>query len=103
MTVSLALAVNSTVQWMLRPARHPPFYCEFPYLPWLGSLVQFATQPREFLERAAAATAGNVFTIRLFGKHMTFLFGSDGHAHFFRAKEDVFDIREAYAMTVTTL
>jgi len=71
-----------------------PFYCEFPYIPWLGSLVQFATQPREFLTRAAAR-CGNVFTIQLFGRKMTFLMGTDGHAHFFRAKEDVFDIREA--------
>ena len=79
----------------------PPFYCEFPYIPWLGSLVQFATQPREFLERAASK-CGNVFTIHLFGKKMTFLMGTDGHGHFFRTKEHVFDIREAYAMTVTT-
>ena len=33
---------------------------------------------------------------------MTFLMGSQGHEHFFRTKEHVFDIREAYAMTVTT-
>lgn len=60
-TLSLALTVNATVQWMLRPKNHPPFYCEFPYIPWLGSLVQFATQPREFLERAAAK-CGPVFS-----------------------------------------
>lgn len=90
----IALAVNSTIQWLLRPKNEPPFYCEFPYIPWLGSLVQFATQPREFLERAATR-CGNVFTIQLFGKKMTFLMGTEGHAHFFRAKEDVFDIREA--------
>jgi hypothetical protein len=69
---------------------------EWPYLPWFGSLIQFATQPREFLQRAAAASGGtNVFTIQLFGRQMTFLMGTEGHAHFFRAKETVFDIREA--------
>ena len=93
-SLALALTVNATVQWLLRPSNHPPFYWEWPYLPWLGSLVQFATQPREFLQRAAAR-CGNVFTIQLFGKKMTFLMGTDGHAHFFRAKEHVFDIREA--------
>lgn len=96
-SVGAAIAVNSILQWCLRPKNHPPFYYEFPYIPWLGSLVQFATQPREFLERAATR-CGNVFTIQLFGKKMTFLMGTEGHAHFFRAREDVFDIREAYAM-----
>ena len=33
---------------------------------------------------------------------MTFLTGSEGHAHFFKQREHVFDIREAYAMTVIT-
>ncbi|KAL3940274.1 MAG: hypothetical protein SGBAC_005168 [Bacillariaceae sp.] len=33
---------------------------------------------------------------------MTFLTGSEGHQHFFRAREHVFDIREAYAMTIIT-
>jgi sterol 14-demethylase len=33
---------------------------------------------------------------------MTFLTGSEGHAKFFKAPEKTFDIREAYAMTVTT-
>ena len=94
LTLAVACGVNATVQWLLRPRHHPPFYCEFPYIPWLGSLVQFATQPREFLQRAADR-CGPVFTIQLFGKKMTFLFGTDGHAHFFRAKEHVFDIREA--------
>lgn len=100
-SVALALTVNSVLQWLLRPKNHPPFYCEFPYIPWLGSLVQFAVQPREFLERATRR-CGDVFTIQLFGRHMTFLFGTDGHAHFFRTKEHVYDIREAYAMTITT-
>lgn len=79
----------------------PPFYSESPYIPWLGSLVQFATGPREFIQRAAKAK-GNCFTIQLFGKQMTFLTGSEGHKHFFRQREHVFDIREAYAMTVIT-
>jgi len=79
----------------------PPFYSESPYIPWLGSLWQFATGPREFLQRAATKH-GDCFRIQLFGKNMVFLTGSDGHAAFFKAPEKVFDIREAYAMTVTT-
>ena len=84
-----------------RPDHLPPFYSEPGYIPWLGSLVQFATGPRKFLQRAALAK-GDVFTIQLFGKRMTFLTGSEGHAHFFKQREHVFDIREAYAMTVIT-
>ena len=95
------LTIKSCVEWWTRPKNYPPFYYEHPYIPWLGSLVQFATNPKAFLQRAAAAK-GNVFSIQLFGREMTFLFGCDGHAHFFKAREDVFDIREAYAMTVTT-
>jgi sterol 14alpha-demethylase len=101
LALTLALAVNSLVSRLTRPKNLPPLYYEWPYIPWLGSLVQFATGPREFLERAASK-CGDVFTVRLFGRNMTFLTGSDGHATFFKAPEKVFDIREAYAMTVTT-
>jgi sterol 14-demethylase len=94
-------ALNSLISYLTRPKSLPPFYYENPYIPWLGSLVQFATGPREFLQRAALAN-GECFTIQLFGKQMTFLTGSDGHATFFKAPEKTFDIREAYRMTVTT-
>ena len=66
-TSVLVIGMNSLVQWWLYPKNHPTFYWEFPYIPWLGSLVQFATQPREFLERAATQ-CGSIFTIQLFGK-----------------------------------
>jgi sterol 14-demethylase len=97
----VAYVVNSFVSSLTRPKNLPPFYSEYPYIPWLGSLVQFATGPREFLQRGAIAK-GDVFSIQLFGKSMTFLTGSEGHKHFFKAREHVFDIREAYAMTVIT-
>lgn len=97
----LAMTVRSLVQYLVRPKNLPPFYWEAPYIPWIGSIVQFATGPREFLQRAAAAR-GSCFTIQLFGKEMTFLMGPEGHAHFFRAREHEFDIREAYAMTKIT-
>lgn len=99
--VCLALVVQSFITYLKTPKNAPPFYKEQPYIPWLGSLVQFATGPREFLQRAAKAK-GECFTIQLFGQPMTFLMGSEGHQLFFRAREHVFDIREAYAMTITT-
>ena len=91
--IVLAYALNSLISYLTRPKNLPPFYSEHPYIPWLGSLVQFATGPREFLQRAAMAK-GDCFTIQLFGKQMTFLMGSDGHAKFFKAPEKTFDIRE---------
>ena len=100
-TLIVAWVLKSLIGWLTRPRNLPPFYCEFPYIPWLGSLWQFALGPREFLQRAQAAR-GNCFTIQLFGKPMTFLMGTEGHDHFFKAKENVFDIREAYAMTKIT-
>ena len=97
------MSISSLFLFRRRTDHHhlPPFYSEPGYIPWLGSLVQFATGPRKFLQRAALAK-GDVFTIQLFGKRMTFLTGSEGHAHFFKQREHVFDIREAYAMTVIT-
>lgn len=95
--VAYVLKSWMTNNYWTRPKKSslPPFYMEYPYIPWLGSLVQFATSPREFLERAAMATkSSNCFTIQLFGKPMTFLTGSEGHAKFFKAPENVFDIRE---------
>ena len=62
--VVIAIAVRSVVSNLTRPKNLPPFYSERPYLPFFGSLVQFALGPREFLQRAAAAK-GDVFTIQV--------------------------------------
>jgi sterol 14-demethylase len=99
--LALAYFIQSVFNYAKAPKNTPPFYYESPYIPWLGSLPQFAINPREFLQRAAKAK-GDCFTIQLFGKQMTFLTGNEGHKHFFKAREHVFDIRQAYAMTVTT-
>lgn len=95
------MVVRWIIEEMTLPANVPPVYREFPYIPWLGSLVQFAIQPREFLQRAHAKM-GDVFTVNLFGWSMTFLMSSEGHSHFFKGKEDTYDIREAYKCTVVT-
>eukprot|EP00039_Didymoeca_costata_P024487 m.10422 g.10422 ORF g.10422 m.10422 type:complete len:476 (+) comp4257_c0_seq1:46-1473(+) len=87
--------------WVTRPKNAPPVYSEFPTIPWLGSIWQFATGPREFIQRAHASL-GDTFTVNLFGKSLTFLMNSEGHRKFFMGKEDVFDIRKAYRCTVVT-
>jgi len=101
----VAYLINVCIGMILAPTR-PPFYYELPYIPWLGSLVQFAVNPRNLIERATKYTKEKYglqcFTVHLFGTPMTFLTGSEGHAHFFKQREQVFDIRDAYAMTVIT-
>lgn len=105
LALTVAYALQSLVAAITAPANRPPFYYELPYIPWLGSLVQFAVNPRELIQRATTEMlkqGKQCFTVHLFGTPMTFLTGSEGHAHFFKQREHVFDIREAYAMTVTT-
>jgi hypothetical protein len=75
--VIVLTVVYNVKEWATRPKNLPPVYTEFPYLPWIGSIVQFAIQPREFLQRAHAAM-GDIFTINLFGWSITFLMSSDG-------------------------
>jgi len=99
------LAVLALLNWikdiLTRPKNLPPLYYEFPYIPWLGSIYQYATAPREFLMRGHAA-CGDCFSVNLLGATMTFMMSSDGHNEFFKAKEEVYDIREAYKCTVVT-
>lgn len=105
LALAAAYGLQSLVAMLTKPPNHPPFYYELPYIPWLGSLVQFAVNPRDLIERATAFVrkqGKQCFTVHLFGTDMTFLTGSEGHAHFFKQREHVFDIREAYAMTVIT-
>jgi hypothetical protein len=97
----VALVIKSILDTLTRPKDLPPFYSETSFIPWLGLLFHFAINPREFFQRAAQAN-GDVFTVQLFGKNRTFLTVSEGHAHFFKARDKEFDIRDAYRMTVTT-
>lgn len=67
---------------------------------WLG-VRRYATCPRDFLQRAQKK-CGNTFTVKLMGWNMTYFMSSEGHHTFFSAKEEVYDIREAYKCTVVT-
>ena len=99
LAIAAGYAVQSLVAMTTAPANRPPFYYEWPYIPWLGSLVQFAINPRELIQRATSTMlqqGKQCFTVQLFGTPMTFLTGSEGHAHFFKQREHVFDIRDAY-------
>jgi len=93
--------LNALKDWLMAPKNLPPVYSEFPTLPFLGSIVQYATCPRDFLQRAQKK-CGNTFTVKLMGWNMTYFMSSEGHHTFFSAKEEVYDIREAYKCTVVT-
>ena len=107
MIVALVLValLGLVVYWLLTtkkdPKGAPKLYSEFPYIPWLGSIVQFAQEPRDFLLRAQAKM-GEVFDIQLFGQKMTFLMSTEGHDFFFQQPEADFDASAAYKFTVTT-
>eukprot|EP00040_Diaphanoeca_grandis_P030623 m.181415 g.181415 ORF g.181415 m.181415 type:complete len:478 (-) comp32063_c0_seq1:165-1598(-) len=100
-TIGVLVVLNKIKELLFAPKNLPPVYSEFPYVPWLGSIVQYAIEPREFLQRAHEK-CGDIFTVNLLGSSMTYLMSSEGHAQFFGGKEDVYDIREAYKCTVVT-
>ena len=52
LVLAALILLNVLKEWLLRPKNLPPVYREFPYIPWLGSVYQFATGPRDFLLRA---------------------------------------------------
>lgn len=82
----------------------PPWFVStsgwFNDLPFLGAVKPFAIDPRALL--LEAEREGDCFTLKLFGKRMTFLASPEGHAHWFRTKEATFDIFEAYRFTLAT-
>lgn len=79
----LGLFLLNQIKALFGPKNLPPVYSEFPYIPWLGSIWQFATNPREFIQRGNLKH-GDCFTVNLFGTSMTFLMSSEGHAAFFK-------------------
>ena len=103
--VVAAAALAAVLYWLTRGRKDPPnspkLYTEFPYLPWIGSIVQFAREPRDFLLRARASM-GEIFDVQLFGQKMTFLMSTEGHDFFFQQHEAVFDASAAYKFTKTT-
>lgn len=100
----VAVGLTVLVLW-LRGKKDPPGapvqHKEWPYIPWLGSIVQFAQEPRDFLLRAHAK-AGEIFDVQLFGQKMTFLMSTEGHDFFFKQPEEAFNASLAYKFTVTT-
>jgi hypothetical protein len=105
--LSVAAALLALVLFLLSrgkkdPPNAPKLYSEFPFLPWIGSIVQFAREPRDFLVRAAKKS-GEIFDVQLFGQKMTFLMSSEGHDFFFQQPEADFDASAAYKFTKTTV
>lgn len=102
----LVVAAVAALLWAwlrgrVEPPNAPRLYRETPYVPWLGSLWQFAQEPTQFLLRGEAAL-GECFDVQLFGQRMTFLMSSEGHDFFFQQPEEDFDASDAYKFTVTT-
>ena len=95
----LAVAVGVVVHALgaLFGGRKPKVYS--PGVPFLGTLMGFAKNPIDVI-RAGHAKHGNVFSIRLLHKKMTFLVGPEVSSHFFKGKETDISQKEVYEFNV---
>ncbi len=98
--------IGAVAVWLTRRRRDPPnaprLFKEFPFIPWLGSIWQFAQEPSLFLQRGRQ-TMGEIFDVQLFGQKMTFLMSTEGHEFFFQQDEADFDAAAAYKFTVRVM
>jgi len=77
----------------MRPGSAPPTAAEG--LPIVGNLVAFASGPLSFIERNYEKH-GEVFSVPVFHKTLTFLIGPEASAPFFQNGDDVFSQSEVY-------
>jgi sterol 14-demethylase len=70
-------------------------------LPFIGGLLKFARGPWELMSEVYAAH-GEVVTVPLLHKRMTFLFGPAASPHFFNAPDDKMSQTEVYGYSVPT-
>ena len=75
----------------------PPVYSEG--LPVVGNVKAFMSGPMQFARRGHQA-CGEVFTLRLGWKRLTFLVGPAAHAVFFRATDEELDQAPVYSFSV---
>eukprot|EP00287_Rhodomonas_sp_CCMP768_P014655 CAMPEP_0196758384 /NCGR_PEP_ID=MMETSP1091-20130531/104159_1 /TAXON_ID=302021 /ORGANISM="Rhodomonas sp., Strain CCMP768" /LENGTH=441 /DNA_ID=CAMNT_0042107203 /DNA_START=239 /DNA_END=1564 /DNA_ORIENTATION=+ len=68
-------------------------------LPFLGAAVQFLTDPLKMAFRAEREL-GDIFTIVVFGKRMTFMSGPDAQDAFCKPSDDELSQQEAYRFSV---
>jgi sterol 14alpha-demethylase len=89
---------NRTVRKAEPGTTLPPFV-RGSWVPFFGCIKDFALAPMDTVRRGAEEL-GDCFTLKIVGKHMTFLAGPEAHKAFFDAKDDVVSAKEAYRFVV---
>jgi len=69
------------------------------YIPFFGSIVQFGQNPLQLI-RNCYRKYGDIFTIKILGKDMTFMVGPEAQAVFFNAQDSELSAREAYKFMI---
>ncbi|KXZ44315.1 hypothetical protein GPECTOR_69g408 [Gonium pectorale] len=80
------------------PGKRPPV---FEGIPYIGGLIKFAKGPWNLLEEGYAKH-GEVFTVPVAHKRVTFLIGPEVAPHFFKAGDDEMSQSEVYDFNVPT-
>ncbi|KAF7722785.1 Lanosterol 14-alpha-demethylase [Apophysomyces ossiformis] len=83
---------------MPRKSNTPPTV--FHWIPYLGSAISFGKDPVGFLEKARAAY-GDVFTIVICGRKVTYFLGAEGNSFVFNSPIAYVSAAEAYSPIVT--
>ncbi|XVE92705.1 hypothetical protein REPUB_Repub01dG0122700 [Reevesia pubescens] len=95
------LVVAKLIAFLIMPRskkRVPPVVKTWPLI---GGLLRFMKGPIVML-REEYPKLGNVFTLHLFNKKITFLIGPEVSAHFFKASESDLSQQEVYRFNVPT-
>ncbi|GLI64117.1 hypothetical protein VaNZ11_007292 [Volvox africanus] len=97
-TVLLLALVVGRLLFNKFPGKRPPVYEGIPYV---GGLIKFSKGPWKLLHDGYAKF-GEVFTVPVAHKRVTFLIGPDVSPHFFKAGDDEMSQSEVYDFNVPT-
>lgn len=79
-------------------SKRPPI---FEGIPFIGGVLKFAEGPMKLMADGHKA-CGEVFTVPVLHKRVTFMIGPDVSAHFFKAPDEELNQHEVYAFNVPT-
>ncbi|EKX39609.1 p450 superfamily protein [Guillardia theta CCMP2712] len=82
-----------------RGRKLPPVYREGLHVPLLGAALQFLSDPLK-MARRAQDVHGDIFTVYVLGKRLTFMCGPDAQENFCRARDDELSQQQAYKFSV---
>ncbi|KAG2500972.1 hypothetical protein HYH03_000794 [Edaphochlamys debaryana] len=94
----LALVVGRLLYTTFPPGKRPPI---MEGIPFVGGLIKFARGPWKLLEEGYG-TCGEVFTVPVAHKRVTFLIGPEVSPHFFKAGDEEMSQSEVYDFNVPT-